>query len=104
TARRPGVRDEKLGTDRAGRHLSVGAHETGDRLTPVIPPDELLGVLAVSVRDDRSRPVRARELVAERADLGVEELLLVLVDDAANPQIYAAVGDRPPGPALENLA
>ena len=93
----------KLGTDRAGGYLSVGAHEAGDGLTPVVAADELLGVLAVAVRDDSPRPVRARELVAERADLGVEELLLVLVDDAGDPQVHEAARNLLSGPALEHL-
>src|SRR5215207_4292982 len=98
------VRDEQLRADRAGGHLSVGPHEAGDRLAPVVPAGEFFGVQAVAVRDHRPRPVRARELVPERADLGVEELLLVLVHDAGDSQVDEAAAGAPARPPLEHLA
>src|SRR5262245_51886823 len=102
--RRVRVLEEQLGPERAGRHLSVRSHQPRDGLPPVVPPEwELLGVVPVAVGDHRSGPVAAGELVAKGADLGVEQLLPVLVDDAGDPEVHEAAVGITPRPALEGL-
>ena len=101
--RRTGILAEQAVAEYARGHSAGGAHEAGDRGTPVEVRGRRVAVVAVGVGDDGRGVTGGGERIAEAADLRVVELGFVAALDRADAEVDETAVDVAPGTSGEEL-